>query len=102
MARKPRIYLPKPLEWLSILNNGLAILTDIYEEVKKISIQNSRCFAARNSVMTTVTIHDKEDPRQMLDENYGVRGWDLKAGVPTREKLMELNLEGVTDQLERS
>jgi aldehyde:ferredoxin oxidoreductase len=41
----------------------------------------------------------KEDLRAMLDEYYTVRGWDLNTGVPTREKLVELNLEYVADQL---
>ncbi len=32
--------LPKPLEWLSFMNNDLPILMDISKEVQKISIQN--------------------------------------------------------------
>ena len=41
----------------------------------------------------------KDDLKQMLDEYYTVRGWDLDTGIPTREKLMELNLGYVADQL---
>ena len=37
----------------------------------------------------------------MLDEYYTLRGWDLKTGLPTREKLVELGLEDVADELER-
>jgi len=41
----------------------------------------------------------KDDLNQMLDEYYTVRGWDLNSGIPTREKLEELGLEYVADQL---
>lgn len=42
----------------------------------------------------------KDDLKQMLDEYYTVRGWDLETGVPTRGKLKELGLNHVADQLE--
>jgi aldehyde:ferredoxin oxidoreductase len=29
----------------------------------------------------------------MLDEYYKARGWDAKTGIPTKEKLLELELE---------
>jgi len=35
----------------------------------------------------------------MLDEYYTVRGWNLNTGSPTREKLVELGLDYVADQL---
>jgi aldehyde:ferredoxin oxidoreductase len=35
----------------------------------------------------------------MLDEYYAERGWDVKTGVPTRAKLVELGLEYVADEL---
>ncbi len=41
----------------------------------------------------------KEDLKLMLDEYYSERGWDPKTGAPTREKLLELGLEYVADQL---
>ncbi len=41
----------------------------------------------------------KDDLKQMLDEYYTERGWDINTGVPTREKLKELGLENVADQL---
>jgi aldehyde:ferredoxin oxidoreductase len=41
----------------------------------------------------------KEDLKKMLDEYYTARGWDISAGVPTREKLTELGLEYVADEL---
>jgi aldehyde:ferredoxin oxidoreductase len=35
----------------------------------------------------------------MLDEYYTERGWDLATGKPGREKLAELNLGYVADEL---
>jgi aldehyde:ferredoxin oxidoreductase len=37
----------------------------------------------------------------MLDDYYEARGWDKRTGIPTREKLVELGLEDVADDLER-
>jgi len=36
----------------------------------------------------------------LLDEHYEERGWN-RNGVPTREKLLELGLGGVAEDLER-
>jgi len=41
----------------------------------------------------------KDDLNQMLDEYYTARGWDLATGTPTRQKLTELGLKYVADQL---
>jgi aldehyde:ferredoxin oxidoreductase len=41
----------------------------------------------------------QDDLKVMLDEYYTVRGWDLKTGIPTRGKLVELGLGYVADQL---
>jgi aldehyde:ferredoxin oxidoreductase len=41
----------------------------------------------------------KDDLKQMLDEYYTARGWDVATGSPTREKLVELGLEYVADAL---
>jgi len=41
----------------------------------------------------------REELDQMLDEYYTERGWDVETGVPTREKLEELGLGYVADQL---
>ena len=41
----------------------------------------------------------REELDQMLDEYYSERGWDVETGVPTREKLEELGLGYVADQL---
>ena len=41
----------------------------------------------------------KEELAQMLDEYYAARSWDVKTGAPTREKLNELGLDYVAEQL---
>jgi aldehyde:ferredoxin oxidoreductase len=41
----------------------------------------------------------EQDLKVMLDEYYTVRGWDLDTGIPRREKLVELGLDYVADQL---
>ena len=35
----------------------------------------------------------------LLDAYYGYRGWDKETGKPTKEKLQELGLEWVIDQI---
>lgn len=42
----------------------------------------------------------KEMLDYMLDQYYEFRGWDLKTGIPTHEKLVELDLEDVADDME--
>ncbi len=37
----------------------------------------------------------------MLDEYYQTRGWDLKTGIPSRDKLMSLGLEKIVNDLEK-
>ena len=41
----------------------------------------------------------KDDLKQMLDEYYTARGWDVVTGAPTRKKLVELGLEYVAAAL---
>jgi aldehyde:ferredoxin oxidoreductase len=41
----------------------------------------------------------RDDLDVMLDEYYVERGWDIKTGVPTKRKLIELGLEYVAGQL---
>ncbi len=41
----------------------------------------------------------KDDLKQMLDEYYTERGWDINTGAPTREKLKELGLGYVADAM---
>jgi aldehyde:ferredoxin oxidoreductase len=37
---------------------------------------------------------------KMFDDYYDERGWDIEKGIPTREKLEELGLKDVADDLE--
>ncbi|MBW1773865.1 MAG: aldehyde ferredoxin oxidoreductase family protein [Deltaproteobacteria bacterium] len=39
------------------------------------------------------------DLEPMLDEYYGFRGWDRSTGFPTRDRLLDLGLEEIADQL---
>jgi len=41
----------------------------------------------------------KDDLKQMLDEYYTERGWDINTGAPTRGKLTELGLAYVADAI---
>jgi aldehyde:ferredoxin oxidoreductase len=38
---------------------------------------------------------------RLLDEYYDERDWDLETGLPTREKLVELGLGDVAEDLKR-
>lgn len=42
---------------------------------------------------------DRAKFEQMKDEYYEIRGWNKETGIPTREKLVELGLEAVADQV---
>jgi aldehyde:ferredoxin oxidoreductase len=42
---------------------------------------------------------DREKFEQMKDEYYERRGWDKETGIPTRQKLVELGLEDVADEV---
>ena len=42
----------------------------------------------------------KDDLKKMLDEYYAIRGWSVETGIPTRAKLVELNLAYVADLLD--
>jgi aldehyde:ferredoxin oxidoreductase len=44
--------------------------------------------------------HDQAKWDKMLDEYYGLVGWDKKSGEPTRAKLEALGLKDVADELE--
>jgi aldehyde:ferredoxin oxidoreductase len=41
----------------------------------------------------------RDELKKMLDEYYTERGWDLRTGTPTREKLTELGLGYAADVL---
>jgi len=41
----------------------------------------------------------RENLDLMLDEYYSFRGWDLKTGIPTPERLISLGLEDVAQDM---
>ena len=41
----------------------------------------------------------RENLDLMLDEYYSFRGWDLKTGIPTPERLVSLGLEDVAQDM---
>lgn len=49
------------------------------------------------------TLPEEEQSRmdRFLDEYYGLRGWDVSLGVPTREKLISLGLGDIAEDLGR-
>ena len=44
---------------------------------------------------------DRAKFQKMLDEYYELRGWNKVNGYPTREKLEDLDLKEVADELDR-
>jgi aldehyde:ferredoxin oxidoreductase len=40
-----------------------------------------------------------DDLEKLLDDYYDERGWNIETGLPTREKLVELDLEDIADDL---
>ncbi|HDM88677.1 MAG TPA: aldehyde ferredoxin oxidoreductase, partial [Candidatus Bathyarchaeota archaeon] len=44
---------------------------------------------------------DKQKFLKLLEKYYELRGWNKESGWPTREKLEELGLKDVADELER-
>lgn len=44
-------------------------------------------------------ILSKDTIEQVLDEYYELRGWDKESGLPTAEKLIELGLHDIADEL---
>ena len=44
----------------------------------------------------------EQDLEKMLDSYYDEKGWDIKTGIPTRQKLTELGLDYVAKDLEKS
>jgi aldehyde:ferredoxin oxidoreductase len=51
--------------------------------------------SAKGAVLSKDTISG------LLDEYYGLRGWDIKRGMPGREKLLALGLEDIAEDLSK-
>ena len=43
---------------------------------------------------------DRDEFEKMKSEYYGLRGWDVESGLPTRAKLEELQLRDIADDLD--
>jgi aldehyde:ferredoxin oxidoreductase len=48
---------------------------------------------------TKGSVLSKDKIESLLDEYYGLRGWDIRTGLPTKEKLMELGLNDIAAEL---
>lgn len=44
----------------------------------------------------------REDCEKILDEFYEESGWDVKLGIPTKKRLIEVGLRDITEDLEKS
>jgi aldehyde:ferredoxin oxidoreductase len=44
---------------------------------------------------------DEATLSRMLDEFYGIKGWDKTTGIPTKDKLVKMGLEDVALALEK-
>jgi aldehyde:ferredoxin oxidoreductase len=44
----------------------------------------------------------EEDVDRLIEDYYDERGWDPKTGIPTKEKLVELKLEDIAEDLSGS
>jgi aldehyde:ferredoxin oxidoreductase len=70
----------------------------------KAAVQNPECLApgARGEAISLQGSTVDEDKFEVLkDEYYSIRGWDVASGLQTREKLMQLGLEDVAQDLHR-
>ena len=44
---------------------------------------------------------DRKLFEEIKDDYYAVRGWDIQTGTPTRQKLEELGLKDIANDLEK-
>jgi len=52
-----------------------------------------------NGGPTKGSVAIREVTDKLLDEYYGIRGWDIQTGIPTREKLIDLGLADVAEEI---
>jgi aldehyde:ferredoxin oxidoreductase len=45
---------------------------------------------------------DRDQFKPVIDEFYSLHGWDVQTGQPTKQRLDELGLEGVHEQMTAS
>ncbi|MEM3047567.1 MAG: aldehyde ferredoxin oxidoreductase C-terminal domain-containing protein, partial [Candidatus Bathyarchaeia archaeon] len=81
----------------------------IYNLERAILMRFGRCREIDETVIPHFKHPDRHDGtrlreaefKKLMDELYNLRGWDPETGYPTKEKLSELGLRDVADQLER-
>ena len=44
---------------------------------------------------------DRKDLNQWLDDYYDERGWEIETGIPKKEKLSELDMDDVAEDMDR-
>jgi aldehyde:ferredoxin oxidoreductase len=50
---------------------------------------------------TRGSVLSRDKINHLLDEYYLLRGWDIKTGIPTREKLTKLGLDSIAKELKK-
>ena len=95
--------LPKPMEWLSFLNNDLPLVIDFCKEVQKVSIQNDLNGAQTRALQKLKTVSKKEFKR-LMDRNKRPPNSDRGHfdGDPSRTKLREMSareIESIADRV---
>jgi len=105
--------------WLDIYNatTGADCTPDEFLKIGERTVNLERAYVAREGFRRkddTVPRRMLEEPvldaslppigenlNIMLDEYYTLRGWDVKTGIPKEEKLRELDLDFVIDDLKK-
>lgn len=60
---------------------------------------SARCYQEPSTGPMKGAVVSRDKLAKLLDEYYELGGWDKETGIPTRSKLIELNLEYVADEL---
>ncbi|MFC1868167.1 aldehyde ferredoxin oxidoreductase family protein [Thermodesulfobacteriota bacterium] len=93
-------YTPEEIEKVGERINNLARLFNVREGFsRKDDTLPERLTKPLESGASKGHLISADDLKEMLDEYYTVRGWDLNTGVPTRKKLEELGLGSEAGQL---
>jgi aldehyde:ferredoxin oxidoreductase len=82
------------------VKEGFNRMQDTYPKkwLKPVEKQNGEKIYLRNGFDNRILAASDLD--QMLDDYYAERGWEVSRGIPTREKLIDLGLANVAQDLE--